>query len=62
MDGEQLVSESLERQRELREELKTTLDETADIEIFKRNAEMAEAINRQMTFIPASNGGIWIMG
>ncbi len=62
MDGEQLVSEALTRQTELREELKAGLEETSDIEIYKRNAEMAEAISRQMQFIPFAGGGIYIMG
>lgn len=55
MDGDALVQEGLEMQRELEEKLKEELEETSNLELMRQDAELAEHIEQQYSRIPFSS-------
>ncbi|MDA0777803.1 MAG: hypothetical protein O3C19_01910, partial [Bacteroidetes bacterium] len=52
LDGDQLVSEGIEKQQMLREELKELMDKTSDLEMMRADSEMYEMVEQQMQKIP----------
>lgn len=52
LDGDALIQESIERQMRLKEELKEELKELNNVELMQRQADMAEAMERQMQLVP----------
>ena len=53
MDGEALVSEGIEKQKELKEELRADLEKTTTTKLMQDDADTAEQLNRQLSFIPS---------
>jgi hypothetical protein len=53
LDGDALVGEGIERQQALKEEIKEELDKLSNPEMLNREADMAEAIQRQLQLVPA---------
>ena len=52
LDGDQLIQEAIERQARLKEELKEELRELNNVELMQRQADMAEAMQRQIQLVP----------
>ena len=52
LDGDALIQEATERQMRLKEELKEELKELNNVELMQRQADMAEAMERQMQLVP----------
>ena len=52
LDGDQLVSEGIEKQQMLREELKELLEKTSDLEMMRADSEMYEMVEQQLQKIP----------
>jgi hypothetical protein len=52
LDGDALVQEGLEKQQELKDELKETLEAANNVELMKGDAEIAQAISDQYANIP----------
>jgi hypothetical protein len=61
LDGDALVSEAIEKQSQLKEELKEELEKLSNPEMLNREADMAEAIQRQLQLIPMPSP-IMLMG
>jgi len=61
LDGDALVGEAIEKQQQLKEEIKEELDKLSNPEMLQREADMAEAIQRQLQLIPA-HSPIMLMG
>lgn len=61
LDGDALIQESIEKQVRLKEELKEELKELNNVEMMQRQADMAEAMQRQMQLIP-QHSPILMMG
>tara|TARA_Y100000310_G_C20665839_1_gene807413 strand:+ start:936 stop:2165 length:1230 start_codon:yes stop_codon:yes gene_type:complete len=53
LDGDALVGEAIEKQQALKEEIKEELEKLSNPELLNREADMAEAIQRQLQLIPA---------
>lgn len=53
LDGDALVGEAIEKQQQLKEEIKEELEKLSNPEMLQREADMAEAIQRQLQLIPA---------
>ena len=52
LDGDALIQEATEKQMRLKEELKEELKELNNVELMQRQADMAEAMERQMQLVP----------
>ena len=52
LDGDALVQEGLEKQQELKDELKETLEAANNVELMKADAEIAQAVSDQYANIP----------
>ena len=52
LDGDALVQEGLEKQQELKDELKETLEAANNVELMKGDAEIAQAVADQYANIP----------
>ena len=52
LDGDALVQEGLEKQQELKDDLKETLEKANNVELMKGDAEMAQSISEQYAHIP----------
>jgi hypothetical protein len=52
LDGDALIQEAIEKQQQLKEELKEELKELNNVELMQKQADMAEAMQRQMQLIP----------
>jgi hypothetical protein len=61
LDGDALVGEATEKQQQLKEEIKEELEKLSNPEMLQREADMAEAIQRQLQLIPA-HSPIMLMG
>jgi|TARA_R110000824_G_scaffold268517_2_gene457136 hypothetical protein len=62
LDGDALVGEAIEKQQQLKEEIKEELEKLSNPELLQREADMAEAIQRQLQLIPPPYGPVMLMG
>ena len=53
LDGDALVQEATEKQQNLKEELKEELGELNNVEMMTKQADLAEAMERQLQLVPA---------
>jgi hypothetical protein len=61
LDGDQLVTEGAEKQKELIEQLKEDLEETSFEKMMEKEAAQAEQINNQLQYIPPPSS-MFILG
>lgn len=52
LDGDALIQEAVEKQQQLKENLKDELKELNNVELMQRQADMAEAMERQLQLVP----------
>tara|TARA_R110000824_G_scaffold195908_3_gene378855 strand:- start:163 stop:1404 length:1242 start_codon:yes stop_codon:yes gene_type:complete len=53
LDGDALVQEAIEKQQQLKDELKEELGELNNVEMMNKQADLAEAMERQLQLVPA---------